>query len=66
VRDNAADTVDCGEGDDTVYADKADTLTNCENAKVRRGHGKPEKPGKPDDKPVKPEHPEHPDKPDHS
>ena len=52
VRDHKADTVDCGAGDDTVIADKADTLTNCEHAKVRRGHGKPDKP--------KPTHPPHP------
>ena len=58
VRDHKADTVDCGAGDDTVFADKADTLTNCEHAKVRRGHGKPDKP--------KPTHPPHPPKPTHS
>jgi hypothetical protein len=37
-------------------------LTGCENAKVRRGHGKPEKPGKPEH----PAHPEHPSKPKHA
>ncbi len=57
VRDHKADTVDCGAGDDTVYADKDDTLTGCEHAKVR-GHGKPHTP--------KPTHPPHPPKPIHS
>jgi len=42
-----------------VYADKDDTLTGCEHAKVR-GHGKPHAP-----KP-KPTHPPHPPKPIHS
>ena len=44
VRDHAADTVDCGAGTDRVIADKADTLTGCEDEKVRRGgHPKPPK-----------------------
>ena len=47
VRDHVADTVDCGDGTDRVFADKADTLTNCEDVKVRGGHGKPDKPHKP-------------------
>ncbi len=38
VRDHKADTVDCGAGDDTVFADKDDTLTGCEHAKVRGGN----------------------------
>ena len=48
VRDHKADTVDCGAGEDRVWADKLDELTGCEDAKVRGGKGKPG--GKPDDK----------------
>ena len=58
MRDHAADTVDCGAGDDRVIADKADTLTGCEDEKVRGGHPKPHpkpKPTKPHD--PKPKHP---------
>jgi Ca2+-binding RTX toxin-like protein len=40
ARDHQADEIDCGAGEDTVKADKQDTLTGCENAKVRKGKGK--------------------------
>jgi hypothetical protein len=43
ARDKQADTVDCGAGADRVTADKADTLTNCEDTKVRGGNGKADK-----------------------
>jgi Ca2+-binding RTX toxin-like protein len=39
ARDHQADTIDCGAGEDTVKADAKDTLTGCENARVRKGKG---------------------------
>ena len=46
ARDHQADTIDCGAGVDRVLADKEDTLTGCENAKVRGGKGKAKAPAK--------------------
>ena len=40
ARDHQADEIDCGAGEDTVKADKQDTLTGCENVKVRKGKGR--------------------------
>jgi Ca2+-binding RTX toxin-like protein len=33
------DIIDCGPGEDTVYADPTDTLDGCENEVIRRGRG---------------------------
>jgi|tagenome__1003787_1003787.scaffolds.fasta_scaffold20945187_1 Ca2+-binding RTX toxin-like protein len=34
VRDGVADSVDCGSGNDTVIADRSDSLTGCENVSL--------------------------------
>jgi hypothetical protein len=45
AQDGEADQIDCGIGDDVVYADPIDTTTNCETAK--QGPAGPANPGGP-------------------